>query len=226
MRLGLAASVAIDPHHTRHCRAFTFLEVLLAVAVASLLLLAASQMIFSFSHLWQQVEEEPRFQHHVDGVMRFLEYCLKTSEYESDNIDGIIDWMRPPKQHGSGRTIAFRMDPALPFFVHDVPTHTSVKAWILFEEDEGLSLLWHIPRSQTEGRLKLHKTPVSPWVEDVEIAYLNQEKNVYEYDSYADDGREDKRSPPQAVRIRFNDRGRKAIRNLNLLEHNRHVLIY
>jgi prepilin-type N-terminal cleavage/methylation domain-containing protein len=205
---------------------FTFLEVLLAVAVAGLLLVAASQMLFTFTRLWQQVEEEPLFAHHVDGVVRFLEYCLESSDNISGDENRPFSWRKVRKMQSNDRLFYFRLDPSLPFFVDEVPTRHPVDAWLAFDEEKGLSILWHLPRSLTEGRIKLHETPLSPWVEDVEIATFQPDRNVYEYESYNEDGIAEKREAPQALRILFNQNGKRQTRQVRLRRYDRHVLIY
>jgi prepilin-type N-terminal cleavage/methylation domain-containing protein len=205
---------------------FTFLEVLLAVALSSLLLLSATQVMFSFAHLWGQVEEEPLFQHHVDGVVSFLEECLHDSENLSGNVNRPHGWSVPATSDGNEPLMHFRLDPAPAFFVSEtLPTH-AVDAWLAFDEEKGLSLLWHIPASFTQGRVEMHETCLSQWVEDVEVGDLNPNGKFYEYVSYGSDGREQRQEAPARVRIVFNQNGRKQMRDLNLLRHDRNVLIY
>jgi prepilin-type N-terminal cleavage/methylation domain-containing protein len=53
-------------------RAFSLLEVLLAIAVAGLLIGASSYMIVSFSAIWTLRADDDSFEEHADGVAVFL----------------------------------------------------------------------------------------------------------------------------------------------------------
>ena len=210
--------------HTRRKSGFTFLELLLAVAVSGLILMAATQLMFTFVHFWQQSELEPRFNRHVDGVATFLQYCIDESVPLTPNGIRRFGWDKPPGERQPA--MHFRLAEGHPFFVTETRPSPQVDAWLVFDEERGLSMLWHIPVSLTEGKPKLYRTPVSPWVEEVEVAYFDSSRNLWEYEPYAEEGRGSRRSPPGAVRIIFNQNGRTETRNLRILRHDRNVLIY
>lgn len=60
-------------------RAFTLLEILLAVCVASILMTAASYLVMSFSTIWTLRTDEDAFEEHADGVSDFLQKGLDES---------------------------------------------------------------------------------------------------------------------------------------------------
>lgn len=208
---------------TRGRAGLTFLELLLAVSVSGLILAASSQMLFSMAHFWQEVELEPRFSHHVDGVSSLIQYCFDESAGLSRDPARRYGWDTPPGT--SGRLFHFRLDPAPPVFFTEVLPTPPVDAWLVFDEDQGLSLLWHVPAVLTEGKAKLCRTRLSAWVEDVEIGYFDPERNLWEYESYAVSSKE-KRSAPQGLRIVFNQNGHVQTRYFRMLRQDRHVLIY
>jgi len=57
-------------------RAFTLLEVLLAIAVAGILIAASSYMVVSLSTIWTLRTDEDSFEEHADGVAVFLQKSL------------------------------------------------------------------------------------------------------------------------------------------------------
>ncbi len=63
----------------RQQRAFTLLEVLLAIAVASILMTAASYLVVSYSTIWAHRTDEDAFEEHADGVTDFLQKALDES---------------------------------------------------------------------------------------------------------------------------------------------------
>ncbi|MDF7808153.1 hypothetical protein P4E94_11935 [Pontiellaceae bacterium B12219] len=212
-------------HTSNHWKAgLTFLELLLAVAISGLILSASAQLMFSFGNFWKQSELEPRFEHHVDGVVSFLQYCLDESEVLSADPVSPFGWKKVPGVSQKG--IQFRLTAPPPFFVTDIRPVPQIDGWLYFDEDKGLTILWRIPAKFTDGKTELMQTPVSPWVEDLELGYFDAENNTWEYESSADDQYKAARTAPGALRILFNQDGRKKMRDLRLLRHDRHVLIY
>ena len=60
-------------------RAFTLLELLLALALVGLLLVAMNTLVFSMGELWGRGSEPRLFDQHVRAVTRFLENELRAS---------------------------------------------------------------------------------------------------------------------------------------------------
>lgn len=203
----------------------TFLELLLAVAISGLILSAAATLMFSFARFWKQSEQEPRFEHHVDGVVSFIQYCLDQSEDLSTRVPmSQFGWERPPQQRQPA--IWFRLESAPPFFVTELLPVPRIDGWLFLDEDKGLSILWHAPAELTEGRIELHQSLLSPWVEDLEVGYFDADSNTWEYESCADETTRLSRQPPGALRIVFNQNGRKKERSIRMQRHDRHVLVY
>jgi Tfp pilus assembly protein FimT len=212
-------------HSSNHWKSgLTFLELLLAVAISGLIMTASTQLMFSFSRFWKQSELEPRFEHHVEAVVSFLQYCLDESEILSRDPVSPFGWKKAPG--GRRNVIQFRLPAPPPFFVTDIRPVPPVDGWLDFDEDKGLTILWHVPTKLTEGKMEMKQTPVSPWVEDVELGYFDAENNTWEYESSADDEYKSTRTPPGALRIVFNQNGRKKTRDIRLLRHDRNVLVY
>jgi prepilin-type N-terminal cleavage/methylation domain-containing protein len=59
---------------------FTLLEVLLAVSIGSMLLVAMIAFAFSMGELWGNTSEPRLFEQHVRGVSRFLDNLLRQAE--------------------------------------------------------------------------------------------------------------------------------------------------
>lgn len=203
----------------------TFIELLLALLLLTLILGTASQVLYTLVHFWQETEVEPRFTRHVDGVTGFLTYAFdRSADVSPDRAHRRHGWQPPPEE--TRPTFYFRLEDGHPFFVTEVRPLPPVDAWILFDPEEGLSLLWHIPPQFTERRLKLQRTPLSTWVRDVEIGYYDPERNIWEYESLVDDSADAAREPPGSLRIRFEHEGRETTRHVRMHRYDRNVLRY
>lgn len=202
----------------------TFLELLLAVSISGLIISAGAQLMFHFAQFWQQTEKEPLYIHHVDGVSSFVQYCMDNSELLTDNESRPYCWCKPPKQETPA--LHFRLEKAPSLFVTELLPDPPVDAWLWFEEDKGLTLLWHVPKKLTRNRIKVYQTPISPWVEDLELGYFDAEKNVWEYESALEKAEGENREAPEAVRIQFNQNGRRQMRDFRMMRQDRDVLVY
>lgn len=68
------------PRRRARRRAFTLLEVLLAVSVGAMLLISVIGLAFSMGELWGNTSEPRLFAQHVRGVSRFLDNLLRQAE--------------------------------------------------------------------------------------------------------------------------------------------------
>lgn len=70
---------------------FTLLEVLLAIFVGSMLLIAVVTLAFSMGELWGNSSEPRLFAQHVRGVSRFLDNILRQAEPPPEITSGVQD---------------------------------------------------------------------------------------------------------------------------------------
>ncbi len=217
---------ALHMHRSPNAKSgLTFTEVLLAVLLLTLLLGTASQVLYSLVHFWQDTEKEPIFLRHVEGVTGFLAYAFdRSNDMSPDRAYQRHGWQPPPGENRP--TFYFRLEDGHPFFVTEVRPLPRVDAWLLFEPEEGLSLLWHIPARYTERSVKLRRTLLSSWVQDVEIGYYDSGRNVWEYESLMDDSADLQRGAPGSFRIIFDRGDREIMRYVRLHRYDRNVLRY
>ncbi|MGJ8650096.1 MAG: PulJ/GspJ family protein [Opitutaceae bacterium] len=72
-------------------RAFTLLEVILAIAITGFVLAAATSFVVSISRIWVDREERHFFEDHVDGVTEFLNACFTSAGMEVALGDSTTD---------------------------------------------------------------------------------------------------------------------------------------
>ncbi|MDP4694562.1 MAG: type II secretion system GspH family protein [Opitutales bacterium] len=72
-------------------RAFTLLEVILAIAITGFVLAAATSFVVSISRIWVDREERHFFEDHVDGVTEFLNACFSSAGMEVALGDSTTD---------------------------------------------------------------------------------------------------------------------------------------
>lgn len=211
-------------NHKRHSGGFSFLEVLTAVALAAMLLAAASSLLFAFVHVWAQVETEPRFESHVTNATAFLQYCFDHSANLSGNPAQPMVWKTPP--NGSQPALHFRLEEPNPFFVSTVKPYAPVDGYLRFHEEEGISIIWHHPPNFTENRLDLRRTPVSPIAASIEFGNFNNDTQSWEFKSASAEDRSTFDKTPEIIRITFRQNRREQTRLLYLTRSFSNVTTY
>ena len=169
--------------------AFTLIEVLIALAIAGLVLSAATSLLVTISRAWaDRPATRDAFDAHVNGVGRFLVTLMDKATM-------------PPGPSGQtgpislGRPIGFSdtEDPLVSFFVREAPPllvwprglAPRVHCYLYFEDGEGLSLLWYSDlqemergedgKPELEDEDDLFKTPISSLCEEVVYCYYGEE---------------------------------------------------
>lgn len=213
-------------HTGKHAKSgLTFVEVLLAIVLLTLIMGTASHVLYALVHFWQQTEAEPILTQHAEGVTGFLGYLLdRSADLSPSEAHSRHGWQAPPGENRP--TFYIRLDEGHPFFVTEVRPFPRVDAWLGFKPEEGLYLVWHIPPRFTGRRVSMQRTVLSTLVRDVEIGYLDSERAAWIYESLHDEAADARRGPPGALRIYFEKDGQEEVRSVRLRRHARHVLAY
>lgn len=168
---------------------FSMVEVLLAMAIGGLLLVAASSLLISISQAWaNRPATRDAFDAHVNGVAYFLGATLE--EAALPTVAGgegkIVDLQRPVGfSESDDPLIHFYLREGPPLLVWPKGTASRVHAYFHFEEEEGLSILWFSELQELEkndeGRLEpedpddLRKTLISPFCKKIYYCYYGEE---------------------------------------------------
>jgi prepilin-type N-terminal cleavage/methylation domain-containing protein len=157
-------------------RAFTLLEILLALALVGLILVALNTFVFSMSELWGRNADVRLFDQHVNAVTRFLAEEMRAATY-------------PPAARAyaspvAGEAISPQNGPAANLVTFELPAGSRLLDWpdrplpevvcsLQAREGEGLFLLWH-------SRLETHfaddpprETLLTPLVTELTYDYYD-----------------------------------------------------
>ncbi|MBL61983.1 MAG: hypothetical protein CMI30_01115 [Opitutae bacterium] len=176
-------------------KGMTLIEVLLALVVSSLLLLAGTALLVNFSRAWaERPADRQVFEAHVSGVTRFLSSSLAKSvpsvlnEQETAvRLDWPVGSMEPELP-----LITFSLKEAPPVLFWPQEATAGITCHLLFEENVGLSVLWFsnlqemAEEKNEKGKVTLKeedalfKTLVSPLVTKVTYCYFGEEDDQEE----------------------------------------------
>lgn len=243
-------------------RAFTLLEVILAIAITGFVLAAATSFVVSVSRIWVDREERHFFEDHVDGVTEFLNACFasagmeitmedsstedstntisggevqvnvgsETSSGENDATSENGGLLRSPEKPVSLTRLpgaAEYQDPLISFKLIDVPPLfinlddepvIGIEAFIHFEDDEGLSLLWYSNlQEEVEDTEDLRRTEISQLVTAMQYVYWDEKFEKWEVEDKLMDGEGDEEFLlPRFIKITFEYEGETKVRNLTI----------
>lgn len=187
-------------------RGFSLLEVLLALALVGLVLVAMNSFIFSMSELWGRNNDVRAFDQHVRNVTRFLEGELRTAALppngnakeaavapqEVRNHSGVIEPLITFELPSGSRLINWPERP-LP----DVVCSLAVR------DRDGLLLLWH---SRLEKRFEQdppRETVITPLVTAMSYEYYDPDFKRWQTEPALRREGNGEYKTPQRLRLRF-----------------------
>jgi len=184
-------------------RGFTILEVLMAIFLGGLLLTAASSYLFGLFNLKTALEDRPAFEDHAKGVVRFLDFAFANAISEEDDEAAVSIQEYPGAGVGDDEVLSFRLNGELPLFVDQGQYLAELDCYLVFDEDEGLYLLWQSDQMADEDMEELRRTPLSPYVTSVTYAYYDPEFQSWEEDLEFQDAEGGGLEMPDMIRVRF-----------------------
>lgn len=165
----------------------TLIEMLITLAIMGTFMSLLSFHLVGLSNLWLNRTNDDFFEQHVDGVCLFLSNAIEASEGmaapedESDSLP--VEWGRPPGwSEFDDPLLHFRQPEAPALFVREGLSLPAIMAYLHFERDEGLSVLWYslFDAEDIEDVRDLLRTPISTFVSKIEYAYYEFEDDEWE----------------------------------------------
>ena len=141
-----------------------------------------------------------------------------------------IGWSQPPG-------FAYYQDPLIHFGLGNTPpllvqTENApiigVKAFLHFEDDEGLSLLWYTPlQEESEDLDDLRRTPISNLITKMEYVYWDERFEKWETETEPKEGEDDNQFIlPRFLKLTFEYEGVIEERSLTIPVTSRNALIF
>jgi type II secretory pathway pseudopilin PulG len=146
------------------------------------------------------------------------------------SADYPICWARPPGFANYREPLLnFGMTEAPPILVspENAPT-LGINAFLYFEADEGLSLLWHsILQEKVEDTNDLQRTLVSPLVKKITYIYWDERFETWEEEESPQEGEgEDQYILPRFIKLLFEYEGETKERTLTIPVASKNALIF
>jgi prepilin-type N-terminal cleavage/methylation domain-containing protein len=211
---GLASPVAgvADPGgataRQRGCtwRGFTLLEILLALALVALLLVAMNTFIFSMAELWGQRTDVRLFDQHVRAVTRFLDNELRASALPPAARAGstpiALQEIRP--QNGlMEKMLTFELPAGSRLFTWPERPLPEVVCSFQVRPNEGLMLLWHSRLEKNFDTDPPRETVVTPLVTGLTYDYYDLDSRRWSTETALKLDPQGQPMTPQRLRLKF-----------------------
>lgn len=165
----------------------TLIEMIVTIGIIATFMTLLSFHLFALSNLWLNRTDDDFFDQHVDGVVLFLNNAFEASESTAGSAEQEqqlpVEWARPPGwSEFDDPLLHFRQAEAPALFVREGAPLPAIMAYIHFDQDAGLSILWYsaFDAEDIEEVNDLKRTPVSSFVSSIEYAYYEMEDDEWE----------------------------------------------
>lgn len=166
-------------------RYFTLLEVLLALSIAAMVMMACSSMLFAMIKLSTTMENSKPLGKHMNSVERFLKSCFINSNFPEDTPADLFGDNRsdegtirigqhPDNKQTTKMQLAFGVIKDHPFFPSRNLFSREKLCWLDFREDDGLYLVWtFIYYEEEQSDYIIYENLISSYVKELNYWYYS-----------------------------------------------------
>lgn len=202
---GLIPSVSGFPDERAGARrrAFTLVEVLLALALLSVLLVALSQFLLSMGELWGKNRQQRLFDQHVRAVTRYLEDTLQRASIApaGDRAPRMATSKVPVSV--SGPLLTFDLPAGDRIFPWPETPLPDVECMLGAAPGQGLVLFWQSRWETNFEKTAMRSQVVSPLVTRVDYDYYHPDTNSWETQTSPTLDKDGKPNLPTRLRLHF-----------------------
>jgi len=177
---------------SRKSSGFTLIELLLAMALASILLVAAAGFLMNISKLYFFEKGRPAHDIHARNVTRFIDQMFDTvtqtisegpTNRNSSEEPTPIQWATiPGNSLGEKDHLSFQYEKDVAVIFWEDGPLPAITAWLHHEPEEGLFLFWQTSRQQREDPDEYMRSLISPYVIEMHFEYFDQDEGIWEED--------------------------------------------
>lgn len=200
-------------------RGFTLVELLFAVSIMAMLLVALFTFVFSMGEIWGHGSEKRLFEQHVNAVTRHLEAMFRRATLPI----GAAATAEPftirevrTASAGTANLLGFDLADGDRMLIWNGPPLPDVQCSLGLESSRGLFLYW-------QSKLELHLTTeapravlVSPFVTKIEYFYRDDDTGSWRSDTAPQKSAEGHWRVPDTIKLTFAHAGATAERTLTL----------
>ena len=187
-------------------RGFTLLEILLALSLVALVLVAMNTFVFSMGERWGRNADLRLFDQHARAVTRFLERELRAAAFPPAGKIGeeAINVQEVRTRNGvSDNLLTFELPEGSRLLTWPDRPLPEVVCSLEVREREGLLLLWH---SRLETRFEddpPRETLITPLVSEITYDYYDEDFKNWKNEAQLRRDSDNRMVTPQRLRLKF-----------------------
>ena len=187
-------------------RGFTLLEILFALAIAGMVLVAMNTLIFSMGELWGRNTDVRLFEQHTRAVTRFLERELRKATlppFAQATSTPIIPQEIRPQNGSTENLLTFELTEGsrlIPWPDRPLP---EVVCSLQARDRSGLWLLWHSRLEKKFNDDPPHETLITPYVTALSYDYYDTEFKNWKNEATLRRNSDNQLEIPQRLRLKF-----------------------
>ncbi|HSI09996.1 MAG: PilW family protein [Rariglobus sp.] len=187
-------------------RAFTLLEIMVALAITGMLMVALNAFIFSMGELWGRNSDVRLFDQHVRAVTRFLEHELRAAARPpaASADEAPITAQEIRTQAGQTETLlTFELFEGSRIFNWPGQPLPEVVCSLDVREGAGLLFLWHSRLEKNFADQPPRETVVSPLVSAMSYDYYDADFKNWKNETELRRNAQGEYEAPQRLRVKF-----------------------
>lgn len=165
-------------------RAFTLIEVMVAIALSGMVLTSAALLLATMSEMWHQRRSGDPFVEHVSGLRTFLQALVDASEVETEGGDGSMQltrWSHPPGYPDfDPQYLTFGITNPPAVLTAGGPALPALEAWLAPIPREGLFLIFRSRLIEGRETDDLRFRLLSPYFESIAYGVYDPERDAWE----------------------------------------------
>ncbi|HSY53811.1 MAG TPA: hypothetical protein VK785_05150 [Opitutaceae bacterium] len=186
--------------------AFTLLEILLSLALVSMIFIALTTFIFSMGELWGHRSESRILDLHVRAVTRFLDQQLRIASLPPEvqaGIPPVAPQQIRPLNGSSDNLLTFELPAGSRLFNWPGPPLPDVICSLQVRPGEGLFLLWHSKLETHFSDDPPREVLITPFVTSMSYDYYNAESKSWQTETILRTDSSNQAETPQRLRLHF-----------------------
>ncbi len=187
-------------------KGFSLLEVLIALAIVGLILVAMNAFVFSMGELWGRNADVRLFDQHVRAVSRFLQRELNAAAlppYAAANATPIGIQQITPSSGAEDNLITFELTAGSRILTWPDRPLPEVVCSLQARPGEGLILLWHSRLETNFTSDPPREVVVTPFVSAMTYDYFDSDFNRWTTETILRKDSNGNTLPPQRLRLTF-----------------------
>jgi prepilin-type N-terminal cleavage/methylation domain-containing protein len=187
-------------------KAFTLIEIMIAIAIVGLIIVGLNTFIFSMGELWGKNSDVRLFDQHVRNVSRYLENELRNASLPptvATDQAGVVSKEIRTNSGQSDTMLTFELPQGCRLIAWPDRSLPDVVCSLMVRDREGLLLLYQSRLEKRYGADPPRETVITPLVTGMSFDYYEEDFKRWQTETLLRKDNDGKYLVPQRLRLKF-----------------------